>query len=97
MATLDLPDKRARLIDFRPGNARGLPNPVAYMLDAALWAERGPVIVPRGPTHGDLHCGNIMCRLDRQNAPIDLPQLIDFAGFRIDGLPFFDLAYLELD
>ncbi len=97
IATLDLPDKRSRLIDFRPGNARGLPNPVAYILDSSLWAEFGPILAPKGPTHGDLHGGNIMCRLNAQNAPFELPQLIDFASYRPDGVLFLDLAYLELD
>ncbi len=45
--------------------------------------------LPSGPTHGDLHRGNLM-RLDNRI------QVIDFDRFRNNGCPLFDLLHFYL-
>lgn len=78
-----------------------LPNPVAFLRKAA-WktqfirdpsslAIRTSLACPVGRIHGDLNTGNVLC------LPGERPQVIDFSDHRSDGVPFFDLAYLELD
>ncbi len=93
----DLPSRHNYLVSFKPGINIELPNPFAYMLDESLWQGINPIIAPRTPTHGDLHGGNIICRVTDEHLSDELPWLIDFAQFNPAGLPFFDLAYLELD
>jgi formylglycine-generating enzyme required for sulfatase activity len=86
---------------FLPGDVV-LPNPFAYILDLDLWrresGEFHGAVVPCTPVHGDLHCGNLICKLDEHKRPLPTPPwLIDFAQYEDEEIPFFDLAYLELD
>ena len=72
-----------------------LPNPLAYM-QKKTWQEMkaaGGLHCPLGRIHGDLHTGNIICLPLSQS----LPKIIDFDQSIAEGVPFFDLAYLEFD
>ncbi len=89
-----LPGQNDRLLTFRPGTNIELPNPIAYILDASLWTNVQRIAIPTTAMHGDLHGGNIICDVNDEHST---PWLIDFAVFINDGMPFFDLAYLELD
>ncbi|MCC6974314.1 MAG: SUMF1/EgtB/PvdO family nonheme iron enzyme [Anaerolineae bacterium] len=79
------------------------PNPIAYILTRDYWLDRArkPIQIdaPRCPVHGDLHGGNLICETDDQQklALPKAPWLIDFALSRTGGIPFYDLAYLEID
>lgn len=80
-----------------------LPNPIAFLLNERYWYDKEgkPILIdaPRSPVHGDLHGGNLICVLDdTRNVPRDqAPYLIDFALSVSNGVPFYDLAYLEMD
>lgn len=103
-------DERARTYGFTgeqhlklillPGDVV-LPNPFAYLLDPTIWKQVPGVdnlVCPIAPIHGDLHGGNIICQLNSQkHLRQRAPWLIDFALFQPKSVPFFDLAYLELD
>jgi hypothetical protein len=96
-----LPGKGQRELQFMPGKVIA-PNPYAYLFGTLLWLQNGTsrmLITPLAPCHGDLHAGNIICRLDRdgQLAQTTVPWLIDLAQFEEALPPFFDLAYMELD
>ena len=69
-----------------------LPNPVIYM-DESVWKkiQHSPVCLVNH-IHGDLHTGNIICSSKAQ-----IPKIIDFEESTENGVPFFDLAYLEFD
>lgn len=73
---------------------RLLPNPLAY-LEQKIWKEKVPFnsAFPRSRIHGDLHSKNILCFLQSEQGP----RVIDLDLSRGDGVPFFDLAYLEFD
>jgi hypothetical protein len=73
------------------GNQRQLPNPLAY----ELICQQIPMnpVHPICRIHGDLHTGNVICALQADQ----IPKLIDFEQSTPDGVPFFDLAYLEFD
>lgn len=75
------------------GLNRILPNPSAYLTRAAWSAVRSQWTCARGRVHGDLHSGNIICLPGGEVDPV----VIDFSDYAADGVPFFDLAYLELD
>jgi len=80
-----------------------LPNPIAYLLKDSYWydADGKPIRIdaPRAPVHGDLHGGNLICLLDSSGKlPLNQsPMVIDFALSTSSGIPFYDLAYLEMD
>src|SRR5262249_50046269 len=110
IAELDLPDREKHLLIFRPGANIEMPNPFSYITDPNFWSATRRIICPRTSTHGDLHGGNIICRpgatpigyqIGYQGSQVEdtshVPWLIDFAQFSDNGLPFFDLAYLEVD
>jgi hypothetical protein len=88
----------ARLIEF---DGRGaLPNPVAYLHCLDYWegSNLRSGNLPSGKSHGDLHCGNIMClRPDHSGASPDKPDIIDFGDYRARQSIFFDLLYFEFD
>jgi hypothetical protein len=97
-----LPGEDHYKVLFMPGDLV-LPNPFAYLFSDSFWRlEDGTprqLVTPESPSHGDLHSGNIICRLTQEGQLLDAapPWLIDFAQFEEKQLPFFDLAYLELD
>ncbi len=74
-----------------------VPNPAAFIkfLGSRHFNVRGYLV----PNHGDMHCGNIVCRQDRfsGNLKNEIPWLIDFAQFSQEAIPFFDLSTLEFD
>lgn len=76
------------------GHARLLPNPLPY-LEKMTWLNRisYKMFVPCSGIHGDLYTGNVICSPKTEQIPI----LIDPDHFLDDGIPFFDLAYLEFD
>jgi hypothetical protein len=54
--------------------------------------------IARTQMHGDLHTGNIICRLESDRRISEhSPQIIDLALYEPEGHAFFDLAYLEFD
>jgi hypothetical protein len=72
-----------------------LPNPLAYM-QKDTWDKHKIDYRPFFPIariHGDLHTGNIICHPQAKSPP----KVIDFGQSVPDGVPFFDLAYLEFD
>ena len=73
------------------GRDRLLPNPLAYkaICEKLTYSPNCPI----GYVHGDLHTGNVICFLESQ----ELPKLIDFEQAVPNGVPLFDLAYLEFD
>jgi hypothetical protein len=75
------------------GLNRRLPNPLAYMQKGTWSKIQYNPNCPIGRIHGDLHTGNIICLPKAKN----LPKVIDFGQSVPDGVPFFDLAYLEFD
>lgn len=78
-----------------PLNAIILPNPLHYALTPSNFPK---LKLARTPMHGDLHTGNIICRLDvNGRLAAQMPQMLDLALFEPQGMMFFDLAYLELD
>ncbi|HUN09550.1 MAG TPA: NB-ARC domain-containing protein, partial [Aggregatilineales bacterium] len=78
-----------------PNNAITLPNPLYFALQDGLLPQ---LTLARTPMHGDLHGGNIICRLGQDGRLADVPpQILDTALFEPQGLLFFDLAYLELN
>ncbi|MBN8595697.1 MAG: caspase family protein [Anaerolineae bacterium] len=78
-----------------PNNAITLPNPLYFALQDGLLPQ---LTLARTPMHGDLHGGNIICRLGQDGRLADVaPQMLDTALFEPQGLLFFDLAYLELN
>jgi hypothetical protein len=81
-----------------------LPNPLVYVHKERWLQSQREWAFPVGHIHGDLHTGNVICGVseDEQNEGIDPKvdqnyQIIDFSEYRKDGIPFFDLAYLEFD
>lgn len=79
-----------------------LPNPVAYLHHYRYWdgANLRWGNTPLGRSHGDLHCGNIMClRSDYPATASDLegPDIIDFGDYQPNQVVFFDLLYFEFD
>lgn len=75
------------------GLKQRLPNPLIYM-QKETWQSIGHnPNCPIGRIHGDLHTGNVICSLTSQS----IPHIIDFDQSLADGVPFFDLAYLEFD
>ena len=71
------------------------PNPLVYM-QKATWQQLGIEHNSKcfiGRIHGDLHTGNVICSSTSQQ----IPHIIDFDQSMEDGVPFFDLAYLEFD
>lgn len=59
-------------------------------------AKRYPC--PVGRIHGDLNTSNIICRVASGKGPVELPVVVDFdEDFKVDGVPFYDYAYLEID
>lgn len=75
------------------GLSTRLPNPLAY-LHREAWSKIGyNPHCPIGWIHGDLHTENIICF---PKAKV-IPKVIDFGQSVPDGVPFFDLAYLEFD
>jgi thiamine kinase-like enzyme len=69
------------------------PNPL-YYLNAHAWRTLSTSLpCPVGYIHGDLHADNILISLD----PDSKPKIIDFEDARPDSVPYFDLAYLQLD
>src|SRR5438876_510630 len=100
--TADMVEKLGKALPFWKPDApqisveglnRRLPNPLAYMQKDTWSKIRYNPISPIGRIHGDLHTGNIMC-LSKSK---ELPKVIDFGQSVPDGVPFFDLAYLEFD
>lgn len=73
------------------GLERLLPNPLAYESICEKISHNPSCPLVR--IHGDLHTGNIICFLESQQ----IPKVIDFEQSVPDGVPFFDLAYLEFD
>ncbi len=73
------------------GHSRSLPNPLAYKQVCEKVSHK--LLAPTTRIHGDLHTGNVICFLKSENTP----KLIDFDQSVPDGIPFFDLAYLEFD
>lgn len=73
------------------GHSRFLPNPLAYKQICERISLN--LISPATRIHGDLHTGNVVCFLESE----DTPKLIDVDQSVPDGIPFFDLAYLEFD
>lgn len=73
------------------GHSRSLPNPLAYKQICEKISYS--LVTPTSRIHGDLHTGNVVCILDSE----DVPKLIDFDQSVPNGIPFFDLAYLEFD
>jgi tetratricopeptide (TPR) repeat protein len=78
-----------------------LPNPL-YFARSPYFAPKHyelPLLhIARTRMHGDLHSGNIICRLESNRELADaIPQVIDLALFEPEGHIFFDLAYLEFD
>ncbi|HEU5381040.1 MAG TPA: phosphotransferase [Ktedonobacteraceae bacterium] len=73
------------------GLERLLPNPLAF--EAICEKISHNPSCPLVRIHGDLHTGNIICFLESQQ----IPKVIDFEQSVPDGVPFFDLAYLEFD
>lgn len=78
-----------------------LPNPLAFMR-RHLWntvsthqqlAYTGPFPCYTGRVHGDLNTGNVICHPTKDVCP----NLIDFNDSDESGIPYYDLAYLELD
>ena len=77
------------------GVKQRLPNPLVYM-QKATWQQLGIEHNSKcfiGRIHGDLHTGNVICSSTSQQ----IPHIIDFDQSMEDGVPFFDLAYLEFD
>lgn len=74
---------------------------MAYILNPRLWMKDDKLITidaPRTAIHGDLHGGNLICELDADGKPLgQAPWIIDFALSSHLGVPFYDLAYLEID
>lgn len=70
---------------------RRLPNPLAYETICARITLKP--LCPICRIHGDLHTGNVIYAPTAEQ----VPRLIDFAESTPDGVPFFDLAYLEFD
>lgn len=68
-----------------------LPNPLAYENICARITMKP--LCPICRIHGDLHTGNVIYAPTAEQ----IPRLIDFAESTPDGVPFFDLAYLEFD
>jgi len=73
------------------GHSWSLPNRLAYKQICEKFSLN--LISPTTRIHGDLHTGNIVCLLESEA----IPKLIDFDQSVPDGIPFFDLAYLEFD
>lgn len=78
-----------------------LPNPLAFMR-RYLWniissqqqsAYTGRFPCYTGRVHGDLNTSNVICHPTKDICP----NLIDFQDSSATGIPYFDLAYLELD
>ncbi len=72
---------------------RALPNPIPFLGEKERWRDL-KLAYPVGRAHGDLHSGNLLCRMDQ---PEQVPFLIDFARYQDQAPLFFDLAYLEID
>lgn len=82
------PEVSSIMIDGKP---QRLPNPLAYKLVCEKISHNPVCLTTR--IHGDLHTGNVICFLQSEYTP----KLIDFDQSVPDGVPFFDLAYLEFD
>jgi hypothetical protein len=80
------------------GDPLNLPNPAYTLTTPDVW-KQPRLLVARTPMHGDLHTGNIICQVKRSHERPDTatPWLIDFAEYRVEGVPFYDLAQLEFD
>jgi hypothetical protein len=75
-------------------------NPIWY-IQSEVW-ERLKELNPYNPPyyisriHGDLHTENLICFFTKEGKSV-CPKLIDFGQTRDNGIPLFDLAYLEFD
>lgn len=75
------------------GLKQQLPNPLVFLNEATWKNIQYKPNCPIGRIHGDLQTGNVICDPELQSDP----KLIDFDPDFEDGVPFFDLAYLEFD
>ena len=75
------------------GLTQRLPNPLLYLQETSWQRIALNPNCPLGRIHGDLHTGNVIC----SPTLLDLPKIIDFDQSAENGVPFFDLAYLEFD
>jgi hypothetical protein len=72
---------------------RTLPNPLTFLREDMWSGVRAYASAPEGLIHGDLHTGNVITAPHSGRSP----KIIDLSDYRPDGVPFFDLAYLEFD
>ena len=75
------------------GAKRPLPNPLAYVLEETWGADAPAIPVTLGHMHGNMHAGNIICQIQ----PDGELAVIGTGGYNKDGVPLYDLAYLEYD
>jgi hypothetical protein len=85
---------KIQLVDFE--RRRGLPNPLAYLMNAQIWQSDKDLDItyPSGHIHGDLNVRNILAMFNKYNE-MSL-SLIDFDTYDRDNLIFIDFAYLEI-
>lgn len=69
-----------------------IPNPVYYL--HTLEVEISERLVSLGPTHGDLHCRNLVRRTEATGSSW---MLIDFGHCEVENLQLLDAARLECD
>jgi len=89
-------DLNAEWLRFSLNPGRVVPNAIQWALEADTWPENTPPIWALfGRTHGDLHPGNVLIRVQPTPSARDF-RLIDLSDFRPLGSLASDLTHLLL-